>query len=77
MNMRDWILLDSNSTDTVFCNEKYVSNVRRHNRSSSLTTNAGVLTCDRICDVSYLGTHWFNKEAMTNVISLAHMASKY
>ena len=30
-----------------------------------------------ICDVPHLGTHWFNPNALTNIISLSHMADKF
>jgi hypothetical protein len=41
-NMRDMILLDSDSTDAVFCNPKHVSNTRDLDESLSISTNGGI-----------------------------------
>ena len=76
-NMRDLILLDSNLNDTVFCNEKYATNIYDSNEVSRLNTNAGVLESSQICDVPYLEIHWFNKDAIMNIISLAHITDKF
>ena len=76
-NMRDLILLDSDSTDTIFCNEKYVSNIRASNKTLCLNTNGGVMESNMICNVPKLGTFWFNKKGITNIIALAHMTQKY
>lgn len=76
-NLKEFILLDSDSTDTVFCNSKYVTNIRDSNEVLRLNTNGGVLEVNKKCDVPHLGTHWFSDNAITNVISLAHMADKF
>ena len=60
-NMRDLILLDSDSSDTVFCNEKYVINIRPSDEILQLNTNGGIMESQEKCDVPHLGTHWFNK----------------
>ena len=75
--MYDMILLDSDSTTTIFCNKKYVSNIRNSNETLILNTNGGTLTATQICDIPFLGTHWYNEDAMTNIISLADMTKKY
>ena len=75
--MKDWVLLDSDSTDTIWCNEKYVKNIVDWPEALELGTNGGVLVTTQKCDVPYLGQRWFNKNAITNVISLADMANHY
>jgi hypothetical protein len=41
LNMKEFILLDSDSTDTVFCNPEYVSNIRDSHYPLSISTNGG------------------------------------
>jgi hypothetical protein len=41
--MKELILLDSDSTDTVFCNPKYVTKIRESNYPLSISTNGGQL----------------------------------
>jgi hypothetical protein len=74
--MRNLILLDSNSTDTIFCNENYVTNVRPSETTLDMLTNGGPMTTDQICDVPDLSTRWYNPDALTNIISLADLDSK-
>jgi len=31
----------------------------------------------QLCDVPFLGTVWFNKNLLTNIVSLAHMAERH
>ena len=76
-SLKDSILLDSDSTDTIFCNEEYVTNIREAPTTMVMNTNGGPMVSKQLCDVPHLGTVWFNKELLTNIISLAHMAEKH
>jgi len=75
--LKDLILLDSDSTDTIFCNPKYVKNVRQAESTLELRTNGGPLVSNQICDIPDLGKAWFNKDSIAIIISFAHMTSKY
>ena len=72
--MREWVLLDSDSTHTIFCNPEYVSDIVDVDETLNLGTNGGVLVSNQKCNVAGLGQRWFNRKAIANVISLADMA---
>lgn len=76
-HMRNWILLDSQSSVDHFCNKSYVSNIRKSTATLHLRTNGGVATTNLMADVPGHGTMWYNPAAMTNVFSLAIMESKH
>ena len=76
-NLNDLILLDSNSTNTNFCSKNYVYNIRQSEKQFKLHTNGGELITNQICDIHFLGTHWFNKSAITNIIALADMTKHF
>lgn len=75
--MKNLVLLDSDSTDTIFCNQELVSNIRESNERLVITTNGGPLVTRMKCDVPYLGEVWFNEKSITNIISLADMAKQF
>ena len=76
--MKDIILLDSDSTDSIFCNEKYVSNIRPSKEPLLMGTNGGgQLVSKYKCDVPYIGEAWFDSSSITNIISLADMAKAH
>ena len=76
-NLKDLILLDSDSTDTVFCNSKYMTNIRDSNTPLDILTNGGPITTKQKCTVPYLGKVWYNENSMTNIISRKDMNKKY
>ena len=76
-SMRDWVLLDSDSTDTIFCNPEYVTDIVNVEATLNLGTNGGVLVSNKKCYIEGLGQRWFNQEAIANVISLSDMADHH
>ena len=76
-DMRNLILLDSGSTDTVFCNKDFVKNIRPSKTQMKINTNGGVMIFKMICDIPDLGTFWYNEFALTNIINLSHMRQKF
>ena len=69
-SLRGSILLDSDTIDTIFCNEEYVTNIRLAPTTMVMNTNGGRMVSKQLCDVPHLGTVWFNKELLTKIISL-------
>lgn len=76
--MRDWILLDNQSSVSVFCNRHLVENIRNSNEGDMhLSTNGGILVTNQKADLPQWGEVWFNESAITNIISYAEMADRY
>jgi hypothetical protein len=77
LDMKDWILLDNQSSATVFCNPAMVQNIRPATEVMKLATNGGILETTMKADLPQWGEVWFNPKAITNIFSYAEMADKY
>ena len=70
-SLKDYVLLDNQSTDNVFCNPRLVSNIRRGDRQLDLESNGGILPISQVADVKgFKQSVWFSKKAITNILSL-------
>jgi hypothetical protein len=76
-NLKDLILLDSDSTDTVFCNPEYVTNIMETEKPLEIMTNGGPMVSNQKCTVPHLGEHWFNKDPITNIMALCDVTDKF
>ena len=71
-----WILLDTESTCSIFNNRRLVYNIRKIPRGfSPLRTliNGGKQTSDHIATVRNFGGVWFNPKSLANILSLAQV----
>ena len=77
-NLKELILLDSDSNATVFCERKYVTKVWKVEESMGLGTNGGgSLVSNMKCTIPHLGEQWFNPDSMTNIIAMKDMTDRY
>ena len=74
--MKDWILLDSQLSATVFCNSAYVKNICKAKSPLQLATNGGLLTVNHCTDLPDYGEVWFSDKSMTNIFSMAEVSDK-
>ena len=74
--MKDWILLDSQSSATVFCNSAYVKNICKAKSPLQLATNGGLWTVNHCADLPDYGEVWFSEKSMTNIFSMAEVSDK-
>jgi hypothetical protein len=70
---RNWVLLDSQSTISVFNNPNMVTNIRSSPQSVCARTNGGHQTSNQIADFTNLGTVWFNESSIANILSLSEV----
>jgi hypothetical protein len=77
LNLREVILLDSQSTTNVFCNPKFVENIRHADTPLCLDTSCGVLITTLKATVPSFGEVWFNPDAIANIFCMADIDDKY
>jgi hypothetical protein len=68
-----WILLDSQSTVSVFKNPDMLHNIRKSEKVLRAITNGGYQDSSMIGDFPNLGEVWFNTESIANILSLAEV----
>ena len=66
-----WILLDSQSTISVFNNASMLTNVRKSNHTLRALTNGGHQDSDMVGNFHNLGVVWYNPASIANILSLA------
>jgi len=67
----NWILLDSQSTISVFKNPTMLTNIRKSERTLRAITNGGHQDSCMLGDFPNLGEVWYNSKSIANILSLA------
>ncbi len=76
--MREFLLLENQSSDHVFCNPELFKNIRAAGKELSFHSNGGTLPIKNIANFDgYKESVWFSKQAMTNILSLAKVKQEY
>jgi hypothetical protein len=75
--MREWILLDNQSTASIFCNSDMVENIHEVEDELTLHTNGGTLSTKMKATVPGFGLVWYQPKAITNIFSFAEMEDKF
>jgi hypothetical protein len=66
-----WVLLDSESTVSVFNNPALLRNIRLSSTSVTVHTNGGTQVSSYVGDIPNFGPVWFNPKSLANILSLA------
>jgi hypothetical protein len=78
LDLRNVILLDSQSTMDLFCNTKLVHNITKVNKVMRLKSNGGTMTVTKKATMNgYNNDVWFSKDAITNIIALSNLIKQY
>jgi hypothetical protein len=66
-----WILLDSQSTVSVFKNPHFLSDIKTSCNTLRVHTNGGTQLSSQVGTVKNFGEVWFNTESLANILSMA------
>jgi hypothetical protein len=71
------ILLDSESSTSIFCNPSFVTDIHETDEVLELLTNGGPLKTNLKATVPGFGLVWFDSDSIANIFALADMEDKY
>jgi hypothetical protein len=78
LDLKNVILLDSQSTMDLFCNPKFVDNIKKSSKSMRLKSNGGTMMVSHKATMKgYKSDVWFSKDAITNNIALSNLIKQY
>ena len=78
IDLRQVILLDSQSTMDLFCNHAFVEKTFESSSSMRLKSNGGSMVVRRKAKINgYHKNVWFSKRAITNILALSNLIKQY
>ena len=78
LDLRQVILLDNESTTDLFCNEEFLTDVRRTKDRLRLHSNGGTMKAQRKGTLpGYIKCVWSDQRAITNILALKNVIQQY
>jgi hypothetical protein len=77
LHLRKVILLDNQSTMSLFCNKHMVSNIRKSSDVLTLRSNGGSMQVGHVALINKTTEVWFSPKAITNILSLQDVKRHY
>jgi uncharacterized protein YodC (DUF2158 family) len=78
LDLREVILLDSQSTMDLFCNRALVKRTFRSDKSTRLKSNGGTMVVTKKAKMAGYHTDvWYDKHAITNILALSNVIKQY
>ena len=80
LNLRNCVLLDSESTVHAFCNSNLLEDIWAQEEVMTLVGNGGTMTTNQMATIRNLDTKdpvWYHPEYITNILSLAKVKEQY
>ena len=78
LNLREIILLDNQSTMSLFCNERMVSDIKTAPIPLTLKSNGGTMQVNKVASIGDGKPKvWFLSQAITNILSLKEVTASY
>ncbi len=77
LELRIVILLDNQSTMSLFCNKRLVTDISKSNEKLTLRSNGGLMRVGQIASINKSTDVWFSPKAITNILSLHDVKRHY
>ena len=74
---KEWILLDSQSTVSIFSNRRLLTNIRKSDGWMHIHCNASITRTNLVGDLSGYGTVWYHPDGIANILSLAEVCKQF
>ena len=77
IDLRHVILLDNQSTMSLFCNKRLVQNIHKSPEPLILKSNGGSMTVHEVASIGKKAEVWFSRNAITNILSVKDVMKSY